>query len=613
MRDKHVIILVIDALCHEMMDRKVGQQLVMPFLNGSRRSGTSWDSVYSLAPYTEASLVSLLGREKTLTGGGYLFGNAVCANTLPEVFKRAGYVTSGTFSPYVYSKAYLKGFDLPFHTRLFDINPLFNYRIRQLADLYTRHDGEEASLQSAAILLKEAIETWLGQVNLLIDNDESVGLLVPFLSDEVDLDAIHCELSQERDSLLRDPLRYARSCFESLDNNKLRLLNAIYRTRPEDSAELEVLKEAYKRRVTSMQARYIKMTRKNQGPDLKYLASTLLLDQTGWSRFKGVVHNYMRLHSNRYLSSYFEMLNAEPKYEVSLRRQMARALKQIRDLNADGKKTFTYIHAQDFHLPSVFHCTDDTSCETIENDLRLACELLNKMDGSYRGNILADLSAAYVDRMICDFKSKLDVAVPGDYTLVVTADHGYPSLFDPPRPRIYNQTYTEAFHVPFCVFGNPCDGYELPRRSQIVDNLSLFNLLWEAMGVLDEDCCKDELPGYVLTEHGGPGCPNLSNQEIWYTYIDNMYRVSARCMLGDDLDYSHVTDVFDLRRDGSETKNLYRLKKARGNVAHCVSRIAERHGELSRSIARDGFFTGFYSNACIAEDFEALFKGAQHE
>lgn len=613
MGDNHVIVLVIDALCQEMMNRSIGRQEVMPFLRSSLKSGTSWNRVYSCAPYTEASLVSLLGREKTLTSGGYLYGNAVCSDPLPKIFKQSGYVTLGTFSPYVYSKAYLNGFDCPFHTRLFDINPLFNYRIRQLSDLFIHNEDGHECLCTAAILLNEAIETWLTQLELLISEDKSVELLAPFLSERVDLPGIRCKLTDELVLLRSNPNQYAKSCFDNLNNNRLRQLNEVYRTKPVEPADFSELRDAFGRRVDSLQARYTKLTRKNQACDFKYLASTLLFEQSGWSKFKGLVHNYMRLHSNRYLSLYFDSLDAEPKYEASLRSQMLYSLEQIRDYDANGKKTFTYVHAQDFHLPSVFHQTDTRDCEVMACDLRKACELLEKMDESYKGNILADLSASYVDQMICDFKNRLDCLVPGGYTLIVTADHGYPSLYDPPRPKIYNQTYSEAFHVPFCIFGNTCDGYSLPNCNQPIDNLSIFNHLWVSMGILDEAERSSELSGFVLTEHGGPGCPNLGHQNIWYTYIDNDYRVSAQCMLGDVLSYPHITDVFDLRNDRRQTQNLHKSQETLNNVAHCVEKIAERHREISRSVARNRFLADFYQIECISEDYRKLYKDAQYE
>lgn len=77
--------------------------------------------------------------------------------------------------------------------------------------------------------------------------------------------------------------------------------------------------------------------------------------------------------------------------------------------------------------------------------------MLDRLDKDYEGNIIADLSANDIDNKMKDFYSKLQ-AQDIDIELMITADLGFPSLYKPPRQMIYNQTYTESYHIPFIYF-----------------------------------------------------------------------------------------------------------------------------------------------------------------
>lgn len=601
---KHVIVLVVDAFCHDVLKRRVGQKPVTPFLRRASEAGRSWDGVYSLAPYTEASLVSLLGRENTLNGGGYLFGNAVCTEPLPLLFQHAGYKTSVVYSPYVYSKAYLRGVDNPVHTRLFDIRPLFNYRLLQLSRILNSEGNPRSALVSSAVLLKEGMETWLEQIESLIGSSESTRLVSSLVHPSTDLSEINCALRAEFDLFEKDPLDYTNHILASADDNLLLRLNARYRKVCDFRIPTKELQEA-KLKLSAYQKSYTKALRKTK-PDLGYLLNTLTSGSEGWAHFKGLAHNYMRLYGNTYLNDYFETIEAEPKQEVSLSRQCDYFLENIRQGDSQGVNTFAYIHAQDFHLPSVFHTTDCRDPQRFSEDMSFAYELLDGVSGSCDGNVLADLSARYCDALLKRFVYDLDSLVPNRYTLVVTADHGYPSFFNPPRPQIYNQTYSEAFHVPFFVFGGNVEKSLLPAKNEIVSNLAMLDQLWHCLGVnprAKKASCKDR---YIISEYGGPGCPNLQAQPIWYTYIDSNYRISARCMLGESFSSAEITDVFFRNEDPDEKYNKRKSHKSSKTVSERIARIAARHDELSSALHSDDFLSSFATNHFVRADIANL-------
>ena len=78
---KNVIHIIVDAYCYNNLYRKVGNREVTPFLNMLKKNSVSFERMYSQAPYTEASQVTLLSGENTLDNGGYLFGNGTVEKT----------------------------------------------------------------------------------------------------------------------------------------------------------------------------------------------------------------------------------------------------------------------------------------------------------------------------------------------------------------------------------------------------------------------------------------------------------------------------------------------------------------------------------------------------
>ena len=126
---KNVIYIIVDALCYNSIERCIGNAKVMPFLNRLSDKALSFTNMYTQAPYTEASLVALLSGENTLDSGGYLFGNGTINSSIFYDYVKNGYKTIFSYSPYVYSKAYLKDVTEYYYTRLYSMGPLFLYRL----------------------------------------------------------------------------------------------------------------------------------------------------------------------------------------------------------------------------------------------------------------------------------------------------------------------------------------------------------------------------------------------------------------------------------------------------------------------------------------------------
>ena len=86
---KNVIHIIVDAYCYNSLQRTVGKREVTPFLNSLSQKSLCFERMFSQAPYTEASQVTLLSGENTLDNGGYMFGNATVEETIFSKYRDA--------------------------------------------------------------------------------------------------------------------------------------------------------------------------------------------------------------------------------------------------------------------------------------------------------------------------------------------------------------------------------------------------------------------------------------------------------------------------------------------------------------------------------------------
>lgn len=446
---KNVITIVVDAYCYNNLQRKIGGQEVTPFLNELAKQSVSFGSMYALAPYTEASLVALLGGENTLENGGYLFGNANAKSAVMKDYQDAGYTTILGYSPYVCSRSYLKGVSQYRYVRLFSILPCFDYRFNYFREKRRTGDFHECYYDACIIILDEAFETWEEQCNALITGDASAALIRPFVNDMVTIRSVKETLQHEHDVYRQNKKTYLDNLFLEWKTHRLVELNDIYNAR-KPLENLSWLRSTYNSVLCEFQNIYSDTCLKRLRIDWKYVCNMFLRDADR-KNFLRLTRNYVRHKQSRDLEQYLNAINEQSKLEVSMQTMFDGFMPDIKRCDENNENYFIYLQPQDFHLPSVFHSFDTNDKSVLAEEFEESFSLLKSLDENYRGNIIADLSAHFCDFKLRQFYRRLRKELKNDFIFVVTADHGFPSYYNPPRPFIYNQTYTEAFHVPFIV------------------------------------------------------------------------------------------------------------------------------------------------------------------
>lgn len=548
-REKFIFFIVIDAFGYKALNRKIGNTAVTPFLNQIQNESFFASNFYSPAPYTEAAMVSVIGNILPLEKGGYILGNYCLDETLFEFLKKHNFSTLSTFSPYIADQANLRGVDDFIYTTLYDIQPLISYRFNYFNYLLKNKQAHIYDILICQYLLEDALYSWLTQLKEILAGSSTTRLLktIASLNDHHQLNIVLNLLEKEILTFIKDKKNYTISLLASPNKHPLIALNNLFlrSTRPSSpSIDFPEAKEIT-HLISSEQDRINKILKKNYSflTQYNYIINTTKIKgiKNGFRLAKKI---YQYWHNNLIV----EALNIY-KNKVSLKNQLKFLLDQL--YNNNSKSLFAYLHADDFHLPSIYYTP---YYKNQQEELLSALNLLKHIDFNYYGNPAADLSAHYCDSCLSEFFSEC-LKSNKDVTIVISADHGYPLFQDPIRHITYNQTYREAFHIPFIVINTQsrlASQHSSHFQSYIDVKKLLFNLLNKKEKVAELSTPSDS--EYILCEYAGPGCPDIWRKDLWYTYIDANYRASFECSLYESVTPSHCVDFFNLAIDPKETK-----------------------------------------------------------
>lgn len=589
---KNVIYILVDALSYDNIGAREFRNSPTPFIDSLMQKSLSCTNMFSQAPYTEAAFISNVCGENTLDNGGYLLGLSKTNTIYPTIFKENGYKTLSSFSPYIYSKSYIKDVDQPYYTRIFSIAPLMLYRMEYYKDKYLSNTIIEKEYTICYELLKESLETWIEQLKAIKNKDESTIMIYDLINNLDVLDStLECIENEYKLLINSDDNKYLEGIFKKWKEHALFNIVNLNITNKQSSEFKNRLTVRYKNDLDNIQGIQNKLSKKNVKPDIKYLMNLALYDEDGFKGAKKTLSTYIDRYSNNEIR---EMMNSgveKEKITISAHRQLEYLSSKIIDLDKKDEKNFTFIHLEDFHLPSMSYSYDIDDEEVISEEMRIAIEYAKNIPDNYRGNVLADLSAQYIDFKLKKFFDVLSGSLKNDYTIVITADHGYPCNYNPPRPIIYNALYQENYHVPFILHSS--------KGENKVDNglhssLDIMPTLLEKSGIkysgkYNENIVGDKAREYVLIEYPGPGCPDIAAKKMFYVVYDGNYKLGVKSYLKDIASKDDVVCIYNLNEDKDEKNNL--VKKAIDS--ECISNLFEivkrRHSEISNKFSGEKF------------------------
>lgn len=594
---KNIICIVVDSYCYNNIKNRIGEKYVTPFLNKLLEKSTYFEKIYSLAPYTEASQVTILGNERTLENGGYLLGNKECKKTIFELYKENGYYTIFSYSPYIYSKSYLRGVDKFYYTRLYSIEPLFLYRLNYYKEKRKKNTLKKEEEKICHILLEEAFETWILQCCCILESKSEANLIEDTIEDKEFVLEIFQKLLLENKNFLENKSKYLEEIFNNFENHTLRILCIKYNENRKNFPMEKKIKKKYYKKLYEYQNKYSKIIRK-KNIEKKYLLKNILNHPKGIyegiKEFKALLIAYKRRYFNNDLLKYLNRTKND-NVEVSLDKVFRGMRKDILEYDRKEIPFLAYIHIQDFHLPSMFHTYDTYSFDEIQNEFESSFKLLDELDKNYDRNIIADLSAHYIDLKLEKIYLDLKKFLKQDFIFVITADHGYPLYDNPPRAFIYNQVYTEAFHIPFIIYDSKLGISS--KKTSLCSNLDGFKTMFEKSGInYKKEASSEKDEEYILCEYGGPGCPAIYEKNIWYTLITSKLNISFECSLLNDLEIKDIKSVFDLEKDPQQKYNIVKQVIKSKEIKKYIKIVNERHKFLRNKFMGQNYFNKILEN-----------------
>lgn len=594
---KNVIYLVIDSVSFERIFESRIQPSPAPFLYKLKDSALFCEKMYSMAPYTEAAVMALIGGVNTLDHGGYMKRFCDIPQTLMEAASEAGYDVYQIIQPHIYPSSLKRGIVNSFVNVSFDFNALWMYRLKYYSDLYRENRMEERDYAVVQDLLDENLSQWLTFFQQVRENDPAVSLIADNLR-EYDVRRNSDLLEREVEKYKAQKRAYAETLLRQGNEHPLFSIETFDQKHKIKNRDLmrEVQKET-QRTVSRIDAVNQKSGVAFNGHTLRQCASVMGKLLAAFLRAPGYAAArdcfiFMRYVKGRMSKSRiherFDLSYDSYKNAPSMQKHFDHFLNWYDIRGQKDTPFFSYIHLDDIHNPEVFFTYDSEDREEMQGEFARIDQFLDKVPRNYRGSITYDLGLRYVDEKIEGFFEGLQKrALLDDTVIVITADHGFSFYDEPLRNRVPNNFYNESYHVP-CLIYDKTVGKQQVGGFRCTKDIPYTAL--QMAGCAVPSCFRGssllaaaEHP-YAMSEYMLGGCPDMSRRPLYFGIRSERYNVVYAAQLSDDFSKGEVKELYDLQKDPQEQRNLCRKKAAATapQVEELLGKIEERFNEIKR-------------------------------
>ncbi len=577
---KNIVYILVDALFEQGIKKEI-----MPFLAERKNKSFHCKHMYSLAPYTEAALISTLCGERTLEHGDYFNVMQKCEKTLFELLNECGYHTISTFAPYIQPSSFVRGIDDYIYVRPFGFRNLLLYRIDYMAK---KKQLTETDFQKLKSIVYDSLICMYSFCNSLIVQDNSVALIEKYINYN-DVVTIKDIIAREIEAINLNDKEYISNLLELNEKHIIFHLPEIYLKYKNGKSLASILSSDRRDALKDSLAKAQKFMQKNNKLELKRLYNMIrnTPSKEGLKKSRTYIKN---VYNSKNVDIAKTLEKLPDKVTLSAGTILDYMQNRIKELDKDTQPFFAYIHLEDFHYPSAFYSYDSLDDNLIKEEIEDAIKYINENDISMTRNIETDLGLHYIDKKLSLFIHNLEKDLKENTLFVITADHGYSYSNNPVRETVVNNFYNENYHVPFYIF----DNYQDVMRPQYNEtfyytfdiNPTILNYLGiEKSSYCGKNIALDEGRDILLIEYLGPGCPDLSQKEIFYCAFDSKYKVGVKICLSDSNIFDKIVDVYDLEKDPYEKKNLrYRKEALKKILSKYVELIEKRHFALQQKL-----------------------------
>ncbi len=581
---KNCLLLIIDSLNYSHV--KNSKVELMPYLRGLERSGVYCTEMYSQAPYTEAAVMNVYCGQNVLDYGGYMRRFADTPLTMFEAMRACGYRTYfNSYQPQCYPSSLRRGVDDIFYNVGYDLDALWAYRLGHYAALRSNGELNDTDIATLIDIFDDNLAEWIAFADDMLCGDAACNMIADN-APEYDASAVKSAVEAEQAKYKEDKQKYI---FEVLDQGKAHALYSIpayvQKGKIKDRAIMPEVKKLYEPLLKEIAKMDRKLNLKNNKQITKGVFRKLgeFCKSPSKTSFKNFLKSgYIAVNAIKDLDLYDRVNEGYDNFKnaPSARTHFDHYVKWA-DENRD-EPHFACVHIDDIHNPEVFFTYDSSDMSLLEWEAAEAQKLLAEIDGDYCGSLTHDLSLRYMDNCIKYLFEEMEKkGILEDTCVMITADHGFSFAGAPLRDSFVINLYLENYNVPFVIANSgrepKCiNSFRATKDipATLLDLAGGEDSRFNASSVL----CGD---GYenVTIEYCGGGCPDLARREMKIAAFDKEWFVGALCPLYERFDETKITEVYDLKNDPQQLKNLVKTDHTQ-STAYLTARIKARLDEL---------------------------------
>ena len=573
---KNVLLIVLDSIRNDVFFNREYSEKCIPFLYKKRHNSVTGDNMFAQAPYTEAAFMCLLGSVDTMEYG-YL-KKFKDVKMISEVFYENGYKTySNTTIKNVYPKYSYKGLS---DYRLFEpyqFDSSWDIRFSYYQPLYLNGELKEDEVEFLVDLLESNLDQWVEYLAFL----KAQAFETAYLNDRVYLDHI----DEDIDIIVNEVKIFKSDKHAYLDRlmneGKSHVLFACRRYPYFDKVKDDSYREYFVDKYSSVFKKMKDLAFRRNIVNNPFPFYSVFSSINNWTKMKGFLAGYKNALFDKdameRVTENFDKFKAQRSFQTVANDFKGWVEKQ-------DSNWFSYIHIDDAHYRENFFSYDSNDKELHEKEFGRINDYMDNLAKDYKGAISYDLALMYCDNVIKDICEHLKKVGQYENTVImVTADHGYCYYYNPIRDVNLFNVYKETYNVPFIVFGDSIKSRKIEKFCTTKDvaptllSLAGLDVPSEFKGnALDVTEGED----YVFVEYMGQGCPDINRRPIILAVRTENYNVAMNVYAYKTFTDSVLTDVYDLKLDPLEKKNLFLRKGISEKISRELEIIEKRFNEI---------------------------------
>ena len=568
---KNVVFVVSDALCSYMIDKKIADKYVCPFVHDLTEEYTSFTNMYSEAPFTMGALISLLTGRDTFRDDTYegIMSNT-CGTALDEFVNNGYDIYASFYQDFLFPGKLMKMMKYRWLASPEEVIPrtwpYMDYYVEKLREgSIDRRDKDYKRLEIF-------IERVLNALEVFVRNDWGGKTIWYGPKRHYPWEEFENDYYKDRELFYSDRAKYIDRLVKG---NGIGVFGEKYTGYVEGFLGQEILSDI-KKMYKDNRRRFLFIKSK------QFIYNMLSSDKSdiNGKQFKRRVKDYCLSYG-----SFVKNHRSNWRGDVSARKKLDSLFGALCE-RGSNKPFFAYLHLLDTHLPFNFFSVEYP--DLYESEFGRCFDLVKKMKpGEWKGNFSYLMSANYIDKCLEDFVKKMESkGLMENTVLVFVADHGYQYGDSPIRNIGQGGAYNwESFRVP-CVVAD--FEHKIQRKiRRVCSTKDVFPTIFDIVGIDPENeydgnnvLNNDSDESYANIEYIPFGQPDIYRKQIIYGLRNSKRSVVCKVGLDNNIECANIEAIYDLENDPDELINMMNEMSEDKIVREMIAEIKKRHLEI---------------------------------